>query len=126
MRFLFFSALAIFTGTQIIGCCEGSSSSTTTSGLSIDPVTVAAEVTCIRQYAANSLNNYVSYAVEIGAPKVTDNIHSGLQPCATFMVSGTGNNQIALYKSSIQYPGGIKIVVQGSLDELPRIKKVIF
>lgn len=126
MRSLFFLALAIFTSTQIIGCCEGSSSSTTTSGLSIDPVTVAAEVTCIRQYAANSVKNYVNYAVAIGALEVTDNIHSGLQPCATFIVSRTGNNQIALYKSSIQYPGGIKIVVQGSLDELPRIKKVIF
>jgi hypothetical protein len=97
MRCFFFLAISIFTTTQIIGC-SGESSSTNTSGISVDPAIVSAEIACITQYAANSANNYVNYAAAIGSPEVTDSIHSGLQPCATFMGSRTGNNQVALYK----------------------------
>ena len=112
MRVIFWLAHAILAATLIQGCSE-SSNSTTTSGISVDPAIVATEVACITQYAANSANNYVNYAAAIGAPEVTDSVHSGLQPCATFMGSRTGNNQVALYKSPTQYPGGIQIVVQG-------------
>ena len=76
MRVIFWLAHAILAATLIQGCSE-SSNSTTTSGISVDPAIVATEVACITQYAANSANNYVNYAAAIGAPEVTDSVHSG-------------------------------------------------
>ncbi|MCE7526725.1 hypothetical protein, partial [Polynucleobacter sp. IMCC 30228] len=85
MRAIFFLIIAIFTTAQIIGCSEGSSSTSTTAmQTSVDPTIVAAEVGCMKQYAADPSNNYVNYAPAIGAPEHTDSIHSGVQPCATF------------------------------------------
>ena len=59
------------------------------------------------------MGHLMNYAIAIGAAEVTDNVHSSFQPCATFTGSMTGNNQVALYQSPTQYPGGIQIVVQG-------------
>ena len=112
MRAIFFLAIAMLTATLIHGCSDGSNS-TTSSGISVDPAIVAAEVACIKQYAANPENHFMNYVAAIGAAEVTDNVHSGLQPCATFTGSMKGNNQVALYQSPTQYPGGIQIVVQG-------------
>ena len=52
----------------------------------------AAQVKCIKGYAKKPSNNYLNYSPAIGSPEVTDAIHSGLQPCATFAdgVSGSG------------------------------------
>ena len=74
------------------------------------------EVECIRSYAANPANGFTNYAPAIGAPEVTDAIHSGLQPCATF--SGGANIksnkfQVAQYLSPTVYPGQIQMIIQG-------------
>lgn len=115
MRIIFCLIIAIFATTQIIGCGGGSSStsSSVSTGISVDPALVATQVACIEQYAANPSDHLMNYAAAIGAAEVTDNVHSGLQPCAIFTGSMTGNNQVALYQSPTQYPGGIQIVVQG-------------
>ena len=113
MKVVLFLAPAILTTTLIHGCGGEGSSSTTSSGITVDQAIVAAEVACIKQYAALPKNHLINYAAAIGAAEVTDNVHSGLQPCATFTGSMKGNNQVALYQSPTQYPGGIQIVVQG-------------
>ena len=112
MRITFYLAIAIFTTTQIIGCSgESSSTSTTTStGISINPTIVATEVGCMKQYAAIPTNNYVNYAAAIGAPEHTDSIHSGVQPCATFTGSFSGLNQAAQMTSANTW-GSIQFIV---------------
>ena len=47
----------------------------------------------------------------IGAPEHTDNVRSGLMPCATFTGDFGGKNQVFQYKSETTYPGGIGLVV---------------
>ena len=56
--------------------------------------TINAEVACITAYAADPANNYVNYAPAIGAPEVTDAVHSGLQPCASFADDTSGKKNI--------------------------------
>ena len=76
----------------------------------------AAQVTCIKAYAKKPSNNYLNYSPAIGSPEVTDAIHSGLQPCATFAdgVSGSGRRyQVAQFLSPTVYPGQIQLVIQG-------------
>lgn len=109
MRAIFFLIIAIFTAAQIIGCSEGSSSSTS-SRISVDPTIVATEVGCMKQYAADPTNNYVNYAPAIGAPEHTDSIHSGVQPCATFTGSFSGSNQ-AIQMTSASTWGSIQFIV---------------
>jgi hypothetical protein len=111
MRAIFFLIITIFTAAQIIGCSEGSSStSRTAKQISVDSTIVATEVGCMRQYAADPSNNYVNYAPAIGAPEHTDSIHSGVQPCATFTGSFTGSNQ-AFQKTSVSTWGSIQLLV---------------
>jgi hypothetical protein len=82
-----------------------------------DPSAIRHEVACIKAYAADPKNNYTNYAPAIGAPEVTDAIHSGLQPCATFTGTLTGRNQVAQFLSPYVYPGGIQIVVFGGPNQ---------
>ena len=111
MRAIFFLIIAIFTAAQIIGCSEGSSStSTTVKQISVDSTIVATEVGCMKQYAADPSNNYVNYAPAIGAPEHTDSIHSGVQPCATFTGSFSGSNQ-AIQMTSASTWGSIQFIV---------------
>lgn len=111
MRAIFFLIIAIFTAAQIIGCSEGSSStSTTAKQISVDSTIVATEVGCMKQYAADPSNNYVNYAPAIGAPEHTDSIHSGVQPCATFTGSFSGSNQ-AIQMTSASTWGSIQFIV---------------
>jgi hypothetical protein len=96
------------------------SSSTTppvTSAKQGDPSAIRSEVDCIENYASDPANNYSNYAPAIGSPEVTDAIHSGLQPCATFTGSLTGRNQVAQFLSPHVYPGGIQIVVFGGPNQ---------
>jgi hypothetical protein len=78
-----------------------------------NPNVIRDEVACIKAYAADPSNHYTNYAPAIGAPEVTDAIHSGLQPCATFTGTLTGRNQVVQFLSPHVYPGGIQIVVFG-------------
>ena len=87
--------------------------------------TINAEVACITAYAADPANNYVNYAPAIGAPEVTDAVHSGLQPCATFADDSSGKKnmhhvgrkyQVAQYLSPTVYPGQIQMIIQGGPD----------
>jgi hypothetical protein len=83
---------------------------------------INAEVACMKAYAADPANNYLNYAPAIGAPEVTDAIHSGLQPCATFADDNSGQKhlhhtgrkyQVAQFLSPTVYPGQIQLIVQG-------------
>ena len=77
---------------------------------------VKKEVDCIRSYAADPANNFTNYAPAIGAPEVTDAIHSGLQPCATFAGGAKirrNKFQVAQYLSPTVYPGQIQLIIQG-------------
>jgi len=67
----------------------------------------------MRSYAKDRANNFTNYAAAIGAPEVTDAIHSGLQPCATFTGTMKGKNQVAQFTSAQSYPGGVQIVTFG-------------
>ena len=71
------------------------------------------EVSCMRAYVKDPSHHFTNYAPAIGAPEVTDAIHSGLQPCATFTGSVRTANQVAQFNSSQMYPGGIQIVTFG-------------
>ena len=109
----------------VAGCSSsGSTSSTTappttasaatiTSASQGDQSAIQTEVNCINAYAPVEANNFLNYAVAIGAPEVTDSAHSGTQPCATFSGSMTGNNQVAQYLSKQIYPGLLQMVVFG-------------
>ncbi len=79
----------------------------------------SAQVNCINAYAKIPSNNYLNYAPAIGSPEVSDAIHSGLQPCATFADGVTGSTrkfQVAQYLSPTVYPGQIQLVIQGGPD----------
>ena len=87
--------------------------------------TINAEVACITAYAADPANNYVNYAPAIGAPEVTDAVHSGLQPCTSFADDSSGKKninhaghkyQVAQYLSPTVYPGQIQMIIQGGPD----------
>jgi len=85
----------------------------TSQGLKRDLTLIPGEVACINKYAKDPSHNYSNYAKAIGAPEVADNVHSGLQSCATFTGSPTGSNQVSQYLSPVQYEGGIQMVIQG-------------
>ena len=55
------------------------------------------EVSCMRAYVKDPSHHFTNYAPAIGAPEVTDAIHSGLQPCATF--TGSVRRRIRLRNS---------------------------
>ena len=112
MRITFYLGIAIFAMTHIISCSGGdsSTSTTTSTGISVNPEIVATEVACMKQYAATPTNNYVNYAAAIGAPEHTDSIHSGVQPCATFTGSFSGLNQAAQMTSASTW-GSIQFIV---------------
>ena len=79
----------------------------------------AAQVNCIKTYAVKPANNYLNYAPAIGSPEVTDAIHSGLQPCASFANGVTGSAmkyQVAQFLSPTVYPGQVQLVIQGGPD----------
>jgi hypothetical protein len=87
--------------------------------------TINAQVDCMTDYAADPANNYVNYAPAIGAPEVTDAVHSGLQPCANFADDSSGKKnihhtglkyQVAQYLSPTVYPGQIQMIIQGGPD----------
>ncbi len=78
-------------------------SSSTTGPLTGDQSVMQTETACIKQYAANPVNNYVGYLPTIGAPEHTDNIRSGVNPCATFTGSFTGPNQVYQFNSQTTY-----------------------
>ncbi len=72
------------------------------------------ESACVRRWASDPANNYVGYYPAIGAPEHTDNVRSGLTPCASFTgdVSGDNSkNEVFRYQSETTYPGGIGLVV---------------
>ena len=69
------------------------------------------ESSCVRNWAKNPANSYAGYYPAIGAPEHTDNIRSGLMPCADFTGNFGGNNQVFRYQSQTTYPGGIGLVV---------------
>ena len=69
------------------------------------------ETSCVQNWANDPANNYVGYYPAIGAPEHTDNVRSGLTPCAHFTGDVNGNNQIYRYQSETTYPGGIGLVV---------------
>ena len=92
----------VFATTGLAQAASDSSSTTpppVTSAKQGDPSAISTEVACIKNYAADPANNYSNYAPAIGSPEVTDAIHSGLQPCATFTGSLTGRNQVAQFLS---------------------------
>ena len=75
----------------------------TTGPLTGDQSVIQTEIACIKSYAANPANNYVGYLPAFGAPEHTDNVRSGVQPCATFTGSFTGPNQVYQYNSETTY-----------------------
>ena len=109
----------VFATTGLAQAASDSSSGTptVTSAKQGDPSAISTEVACIQNYAADPAHNYSNYAPAIGSPEVTDGIHSGLQPCATFTGSLTGRNQVAQFLSPHVYPGGIQIVVFGGPNQ---------
>ncbi|CAB4917078.1 unannotated protein [freshwater metagenome] len=77
------------------------------------PSAIQHEVDCMRSYVKDPSHNFTNYAAAIGAPEVTDAIHSGLQPCATFTGKVNGKNQVAQFTTAQSYPGGVQIVTFG-------------
>lgn len=74
----------------------------------------AKETQCIQKWAADPDNNYAGYYPAIGAPEHTDNVRSGLTPCATFtgdFSAGPEGNEVFRYQSETTYEGGIGLVV---------------
>ena len=69
------------------------------------------ETSCVQKYAADPAHNYAGYFPAIGAPEHTDNVRSGLMPCAHFTGNFSGNDQVFRYQSETTYPGGIGLVV---------------
>lgn len=72
------------------------------------------ETECVEDWAADPANNYLGYWPAIGAPEHTDNVRSGLMPCASFtgdFNGGKDDNQVYRYQSETTYPGGIGLVV---------------
>ena len=71
----------------------------------------------MKSYAADPANNMVNYPPVIGAPEHTDSIHSGVYPCATWTGDSSGPNQVFIYKSETNYPGGIVFVTFGGPND---------
>jgi hypothetical protein len=69
------------------------------------------ETACVENWAKDPGHNYLNYFPAIGAPEHTDNVRSGLMPCASFTGDFDGSNQVFQYKSESTYPGGIGLVV---------------
>lgn len=70
------------------------------------------ETRCVEDWAADPDNSYSGYWPAIGAPEHTDNVRSGLMPCANFTGDfSSDQNQVFQFKSSTTYPGGIGLVV---------------
>ncbi len=89
-------------------------SSATTGPLTGDQSLFGKETSCVENWAKDPANNYVGYWPAIGAPEHTDNVRSGLMPCANFtgdFNGGKSGNQVFQYKSETTYPGGIGLVV---------------
>ena len=87
------------------------SSAGTTGPLVGDQSLFDRETNCVEQWAKDPANNYLNYWPAIGAPEHTDNVRSGLMPCADFTGSYSGQNQVFQYISQTTYPGGIGLVV---------------
>ncbi len=89
-----------------------SSSSTATDGPLVgDQSLFERETACVESWARDPAHNYLNYWPAIGAPEHTDNVRSGLMPCASFTGDFGGQNQVFQYKSETTYPGGIGLVV---------------
>ena len=87
------------------------SAAATTGPLTGDQSLFGKETRCVESWAKDSANNYVGYWPAIGAPEHTDNVRSGLMPCASFTGDFNGANEVFQYKSETTYPGGIGLVV---------------
>ena len=85
--------------------------SSTTGPITGDQSLFNRETSCVRNWAKDPANNYLGYYPAIGAPEHTDNVRSGLMPCADFTGNFGGQNQIFEYQSETTYPGGIGLVV---------------
>lgn len=70
------------------------------------------EVFCINRYAS-STSNYLHYFPAIGSPEHTDNVHSGVNPCATFTGSLTKENSVETFTSTTTYESVQFIVFDG-------------
>ncbi len=90
---------------------QGGGGLTTTGPLVGDQALVQKETGCVQSWAKDPANHYQGYFPAIGAPEHTDNVRSGLMPCATFTGAFDGSNQVFQYKSDTTYPGGIGLVV---------------
>lgn len=93
------------------GVAVSAASAATNGPITGDQSLFGSETTCIQNWAKNPANNYLGYWPTIGAPEHTDNVRSGLTPCADFTGDFTGHNQVFQYKSQTTYPGGIGLVV---------------
>ncbi len=83
----------------------------TTGPLTGDQSLFNKETKCVEEWAKDPSHNYVGYWPAIGAPEHTDNVRSGLMPCASFTGAFNGPNEVFQYKSETTYPGGIGLVV---------------
>ena len=99
------------------GVALSAASAGTNGPLTGDQSLFGSETSCVQSYAKDSANNYVGYWPAIGAPEHTDNVRTGLMPCADFTGGFTGQNQVFQYKSQTTYPGGIGLVVFGGPNE---------
>jgi hypothetical protein len=96
---------------ELNGFAVSASSAGTSGPLVGDQSLVGRETRCVESWAKDPDNNYLGYWPAIGAPEHTDNVRSGLMPCATFTGDFAGPNQVFQYKSETTYPGGIGLVV---------------
>ena len=90
---------------------QGGGAPVTTGPLVGDQSLFGTETACVQQWAKDPANSYAGYYPAIGAPEHTDNVRSGLMPCAHFTGDFQGKNQVFQYKSETTYPGGIGLVV---------------
>ena len=82
----------------------------TTGPLTGDQSVFDKETNCVESYAKDPANNYLGYYPAIGAPEHTDNVRSGVMPCATFTGAFSDQNQVFQYASESTY-GNIQFVV---------------
>jgi hypothetical protein len=68
-----------------------------------DQAAMSDEVSCMQQLAENPANNMVGYWPAIGAPEHTDNIKTGVYPCATWTGDSNGPNQVYQYPSESNF-----------------------
>ena len=83
---------------------------TTTGPLTGDQSVFNKETSCIQSYAKDPANNYLGYYPAIGSPEHTDNVRTGVMPCATFTGDLSGQNQVFQYASESNF-GDIQFVV---------------